>query len=243
MMGIFLIQCSSPEKSKVVDIYTNGSPKEIEVIAGNPPKRYLSKRIYLSSFGDTSIIINIEDDDTLMTEIKKEITTSTFDNGEKMIVQHWTILGHEETLTEIHYFDETGDILQIDDKINNVLRKYVELHKNLKMWQKPADPFKKYLHGKWDVTHKSNRKKYIAEFKGSLYTIAELDNSGEKKWEEFHSINYLWDYELEFKMLNKGIPKNRIKPGKRENFILQIDTKYLFLMEGRNQSLIFKRQK
>ena len=29
------------------------------------------------------------------------------------------IFGHDETLTEIHYFDNTGDILQIEDKVND----------------------------------------------------------------------------------------------------------------------------
>ena len=124
--GFIFIQCTSKEKSKIVDIYSSGGTKEIEVYAGDPPKRYLAKRIYISSFGDTSMIINIEEDDTTIAEIKKEIVKSTFDNGEKMIVEHWTIFGHDETLSEIHYFDNTGDILQIDDKVNGNLRKYAE---------------------------------------------------------------------------------------------------------------------
>ena len=91
--GVIFIQCSSPEDSVPVDIYQDGSVKEIEVYAGDPPKRYLAKRIYISSFGDTSMIINIEEDDTTMAEIKKEIVKSTFDNGENMIVEHWKIFG------------------------------------------------------------------------------------------------------------------------------------------------------
>jgi hypothetical protein len=242
IVGLFFTNCSSPEKSKIVDIYTDGSPKEIEVYAGNPPKRYLSKIIFLSSLGDTSMTINVEDGDTLMSEIKKEIETQTFDNGNKMIVQHWTILGHSETLTEVHYFDNMGDILQVDDKINGTLRKYAELHEDLKQWQKPNEPFKNYLHGKWDVSLKNSSKKYIAEFKGSAYSIAELDKIGEKKWEEFHSVNYLWNFELGFRMLNKGFPKESIKAGKRENFVLHIDTKYKFLMEGNSNKYLFSRQ-
>ncbi len=243
IFGLFFTHCSSPEKSKIVDIYSDGSPKEIEVYAGNPPKRYLSKIIYLSSFGDTSMTINVEDGDTLMPEINKEIETQSFENGNKMIVQHWKILGHSEILTEVHYFDDTGDILQVDDKINGVLRKYAELHEDLKRWLKPENnPFKNYLHGKWDVTSKNSKQKFLAEFKGSAYSIAELDKVGTKKWEEFHSVNYLWNYELEFRMLNKGFPKSRIKSGTRENYILHINTKYDFLMEGNSKKYSFSRQ-
>ena len=242
--GFIFIQCSSPENSVPVDIYQDGSVKEIEVYAGNLPKRYLSKRIYISSFGDTSMIINIEEDDTTMAEIKKEIVKSTFDNGEKMIVEHWTIFGHNETLLEIHYFDNTGDILQIDDKVNGTLRKYAELHEDMAKGDFSGNnPFKKYLQGKWDVKSNSSNKKYQVEFKGSVYSIAELDYSGSKKWEEFHSVNYNWEYILDFRMLKKGYPKERIKAGKRESFQLVIDTKDKFDMENNSKKYTFNRIK
>jgi hypothetical protein len=241
---LFTLNCSGIEKSKVVDIYSDGSPKQIEVYAGNPPKMELSKYIFISSFGDTSIIINVQDGDTIMPEIKKEIVKSKFPNGNNMTVEHWVILGHDENLTEIHYFDETGDILQIDDKLNGTLRKYAELHPDIKRWMKPEiNPFKDYLHGKWDVISKYTGKKYLAEFKGSAYSYSEIDYSGTKKWEEIYSINYIWNFGLEFRMLNKGFPKDRIKPGRRDNYLLAIDTKDKFDMENDENYFEFNRRK
>jgi len=241
---IFILQCTGIENSKIVDIYSDGSPKQFEVYTGNPPKMELSQLIFISSFGDTSIIINVQDGDTIMPEIKKEIVKSKFDNGNNMTVEHWIILGHEETLAEIHYFDKTGDILQIDDKINSTLRKYAELHPDIKRWMKPEiNPFKDYLHGKWDVTSKYSGKKYVAEFKGSTFTYGEIDYSENKKWEEMYSINYIWNFGLEFRMLNKGFPKDRIKPGKRDNYLLAIDTKDKFDMENDEKYFEFNRKK
>ena len=148
ILCILILQCSGNEKSKIVDIYPDGSPKEIEVYKGNPPKMELNKILHISSFGDTSMIVNIEDGDTLIPEINKEIIKSKFKNGQSMIVDHWKIRGHSETLIEIHYFDETGDILKIDDKVNNRVKKYAELHPELERWDKPENnPLKNYLHG------------------------------------------------------------------------------------------------
>ena len=244
IISFFILQCSGIEKSKVVDIYSDGSPKEIEIYTGNPPKMELAQILFISSFGDTTIIINVADGDTIMPEIKKELTKSSFDNGTPMIVEHWTILGHDETLAEIHYFDETGDILQIDDKVNETLRKYAELHPELKRWMKPEiNPFKDYLHGKWDVTSKYSGKKYLAEFKGGAYMFSEVDYSGKKIWEEMYAVNYIWNFELELRMLNKGFPKDRINPGKKVHYQLKIDTKDNFEMENDENYFGFNRVK
>lgn len=244
LFSIIFLNCSGIERSRDVDIYSDGSPKEIHVFTGNPPKMELAKILFISSFGDTAITINVLEEDTLMPEIKKEIVKTKFDNGDNMIVEHWTILGHDETLVEIHYFDETGDILKVDDKVNGTIRKYEELHPDLERWMKPEDnPFKEYLHGTWNVASHFTNKKYLAEFKGGAYTISEIDYSGNKFWEEMYSINYVWNFIVELRMLNKGFPKNRIKPGKRVNFQLTIDTKDKFDMENDKNHFIFYRKK
>lgn len=237
------MNCSGNEKSKVVDIYSDGSPKEIEIYTGNPPKMELSKILYISSFGDTAITINVEDGDTLMPEIKKEIIKSKFDDGQSMVVEHWIIKGHEETLAEIHYFDNTGDILKVDDKINERIKKYAELHPDLERWMKPENnPFKDYLHGQWDVVSNFSGKKYLIEFKGGAFTFSEVDYSGKKSWEEMYSINYNWNFILDLRMLNKGFPKDRIKPGKRVNYQLKIDTKDKFEMENEENHFTLTRK-
>lgn len=238
-----LLNCSGNEKSKVVDIYPDGSPKEIEIYIGNPPKMELSKILFISSFGDTSITINVEDGDTLMPEIKKEIVKSKFDNGQSMIVEHWTINGHEETLAEIHYFDYSGDILKVNDKINERIKKYAELHPELGNTPSPNNPFKDYLHGQWEVVSNFTGKKYLSEFKGGVYTFSESNSSGGKKWEEMYSINYNWNFILDLRMLNKGFPKDRIKPGKRVNYQLKIDTKDRFEIENDENHFTFTRIK
>lgn len=244
IFNILFLNCGGIERSKIVDIYPDGSPKEIEIFEGNPPKMELAQILFISSFGDTAITINVIDGDTIMPEINKEIVKSKFDNGESMIVDHWKILGHEETLTEIHYFDETGDLLQIDDKVNETIRKYAELHPEIERWMKPENnPFKNYLHGIWNGVSNYNGKKYIIEFKGGAYSIAEVDYSGTKKWEEMYSINYNWHYEIGLRMLNKGYPKDRIKPGTRDNYLLEIDTKDKFDMRNNREHFTFTRQK
>ena len=86
-------------------------------------------------------------------------------------------------------------------------------------------------------------KKYLAEFKGSAYSYSEIDYSGTKKWEEVYSINYIWDFGLEFRMLNKGFPKDRINPRKRDNYLLAIDTKDKFDMENDENYFEFNRRK
>ncbi|MAJ44947.1 MAG: hypothetical protein CMF96_09430 [Candidatus Marinimicrobia bacterium] len=238
-----LFNCSGNEKSKVVDIFPDGSPKEIEVYSGNPPKMELSKILFISSFGDTAITINVEKNDTIMPEIKKEIVKQKYDNGQSMIVEHWIILGLEENLAEIHYFDNMSDILKIDDKINGRIKKYAELHPELGNTPSPNNPLKEYLYGQWNVASKFSGKKYLSEFKGGVYTFTEINNLGKKLWEEMYSINYNWDFNIVLRMLNKGFPKSRIKVGRRVNYQLNIDTKDRFeLIDAENQ-FIFTRIK
>ena len=242
--SIIVLNCSGNEKSKVIDIYADGSPKKIAIYIGNPPKMELSKILFISSFGDTAITINVQDGDTLMPEIKKEIIKEKFDNGKSMIVEHWIIHGYDEKLVEIHYFDDTGDILKVDDRINERIKKYAELHPNLEKWLKPEDnPFKNYLNGQWDVISSLTGKKYLSEFKGGTYISSEVDISGKKYWEEMYSINYNWNFNIDIRMLNKGFPKNRIKPGKRFNYQLKIDTKDRFEMINEQNNFIFTRKK
>ena len=94
------------------------------------------------------------------------------------------------------------------------------------------------------VESKTNQKKYHAEFKGGVYSISETNYTGKKKWEEFYSVNYNWEYILEFRMLkNKGFPKERIKAGKRESFQVIIDTKDNFDMVNESKKFTFKRNK
>ena len=238
-----ILQCSGNEKSKIVDIYPDGSPKEIEVYKGNPPKMELNKILHISSFGDTSMIVNIEDGDTLIPEINKEIIKSKFKNGQSMIVDHWKIIGHSETLIEIHYFDETGDILKIDDKVNNRVKKYAELHPELERWDKPENnPLKNYLHGFWHVESNFTGENFLSEFKGGSYVLSKIDKNSNKIWEEIYGINYNWYFNLDLRMLNKGFPQNRIKPGKRISYQLKIDTKDKFEMENERERYTFIRK-
>ena len=104
---IFLTNCSAPERAKIVDIYTSGEPKELEIYEGKHPNIELVRRMFLSSYGDTVIVININDNDTIIHKMEKFLIIERHKNDSSKLVHKMIINGLNETLAEIQYLDST----------------------------------------------------------------------------------------------------------------------------------------
>ena len=233
---VFFWNCSSPERSKVVDVYMNGDPKELEIYEGNPPKRKLARRMFLSPYQDTMVVIDLRENDTIVHEIEKLLVIEKHKNDTSKLVHKIILKGLEETLVEVQYFDDTGDTLKIENKVEGYEKSYLDLHENLNK----TEGLKVYLQGKWEGFQTKTGKRFMIEYQGSSSTFKELDRGGNATYEEVTATNYEWNFIVRHRVM-RGFPKEKIEKGKTYFRSLTVLTKYQFRLGDKKGPIVFDK--
>ncbi len=232
----FFWNCSGPERTKVVDIYVNGDPKELEIYEGNPPKIELAKRMFLSPYGDTVLVIDVIENDTITHEIIKFLVIEKHKNDSSKLVHKIILEGMEETLAEVQYLDDTGDTLKIENKIEGYEKSYLDLHEDLNK----SDGLKAYLQGNWEGVQNKTGKRFAVEYQGNSSTFQEFDRNGKTVYEEISAANYEWNFVMRHRIM-RGQPKEKIKKGKTYFRTLTILTKYQFRLGDKKGPIVFNK--
>ncbi len=123
----------------------------------------------------------------------REEIIERYPNGEKKIIVKYQGYGDNEKLIERKTFDENGELILLEDKINKIRKTYIDMHPSLKT----KDGLLYYLQGEWDFGKIKNDTLYN-KINAPFYLI-KCDDDFVYKENNIENGEIIYEYKLEIK--------------------------------------------